>query len=69
MNGRPKPEAYRLALEHYGARAENTFFADDSLENVEGAQALGITGHHLTYVDGVPQTDALLAAIERFAAR
>ncbi|MBK4347488.1 HAD-IA family hydrolase [Lacisediminihabitans changchengi] len=66
---KPKPEAYRLALEHYGARAEDAFFADDSLENVEGARELGITGHHLTYVDGVPQTDALLGAIERFSQR
>jgi putative hydrolase of the HAD superfamily len=66
---KPAAEAYRLALEHYGARAEDAFFTDDSLENVEGAQALGITGHHLAYVGGVPQTDALRDAIERFSAR
>ncbi|MET0806417.1 MAG: HAD-IA family hydrolase [Lacisediminihabitans sp.] len=66
---KPKPEAYRLALERYGARAEDTFFTDDSLENVEGAMALGITAHHLTYVDGQPQTAAMREAIERFSQR
>jgi FMN phosphatase YigB (HAD superfamily) len=66
---KPDPEIYRLALAHYGARAEDSFFADDSAENIEGAASVGITGHHLRYVDGVPQVGELREAIERFADR
>jgi FMN phosphatase YigB (HAD superfamily) len=66
-----KPDArlFELALAHYGARAEDTFFVDDSAGNVEGARALGIHVHQFAYVKGVPQTDALDAAITRFAVR
>ena len=66
-----KPDArlFELALAHYGARAEDSFFVDDSASNVEGASALGIHAHQLTYLQGVPQTDALDAAITRFAGR
>ncbi len=64
---KPDPAIYRLALDRMGATAEETFFTDDSAANIAGAESIGITGHHLTYVDGVPQVDALRAAIERFA--
>lgn len=66
-----KPDArlFELALAHYGTRAEDTFFVDDSVGNVEAASALGIHAHQLTYVNGVPQTDALDEAITRFAGR
>lgn len=66
-----KPDAriFELALAHYGARAEDTFFVDDSAGNLEGARALGIHTHQLAYVKGVPQTDALDEAITRFASR
>ena len=66
-----KPDAriFELALTHYGARAEDTFFVDDSADNLEGARALGIHTHQLAYVKGVPQTDALDEAITRFAGR
>ncbi len=53
----------------YGARAEDSFFVDDSAENVEGARAVGIHAHQLVYLDGVPQTAALDQAISRFAGR
>ncbi|MET4781915.1 HAD-IA family hydrolase [Glaciihabitans sp. UYNi722] len=66
---KPDPKIYRLALDHLGVRAEDAFFADDSAENIAGAASLGITGHQLVYLDGVPQTDALHEAIERFAHR
>jgi putative hydrolase of the HAD superfamily len=66
---KPDPAAFRLALERLGARADETFFADDSRANVEGAASIGITAHLFDYVDGVPQTAALDAAIDRFAAR
>ncbi len=66
-----KPDAriFELALARYGARAEDTFFVDDSADNLEGARALGIHTHQLAYVKGVPQTDALDEAITRFASR
>ena len=66
---KPETELFELALAHYGARPEDTFFVDDSAGNVEGASALGIHAHQLTYLHGVPQTDLLDAAITRFAGR
>ncbi|MEP6477773.1 MAG: HAD-IA family hydrolase [Rhodoglobus sp.] len=66
---KPDEELYRRALDHYGVAAENAFLADDSLANVLGARAVGITAHQLVAVDGAYQTDALHAAIERFASR
>jgi len=41
---KPEPEIYRLLLERYGLRPEETVFADDTLVNVEAAEALGIRG-------------------------
>ena len=66
---KPGEEIYRRALDYYGVAASNAFLADDSLANVLGARAVGITAHQLVEVDGVYQTDALLDSIERFAAR
>jgi FMN phosphatase YigB (HAD superfamily) len=66
---KPTPELYHRALARYGVAASDAFLADDTLANVVGARAVGITSHWLEYVDGVPQTDALLAAIESFASR
>ncbi len=66
-----KPDAvlFERALAHYGATAASTFFADDNAENIAGAAALGITAHHLDSVDGIARTDALMSAVEAFAAR
>ena len=71
MLGARKPgiEIYERALAHYGVSASDAFLADDSLANVRGAEAAGMTAHQLTVVDGIYQTDALADAIERFAAR
>lgn len=66
---KPDERAFRLALERYGATAENTFFTDDSAENIAGAVAVGIHGHHLRYVDGAPQVGEMREAIEAFANR
>jgi len=66
---KPDPTVYRLALDRFGARADETFFADDSAENVAGAASIGITAHQLRYVDGVPQVLALHDAIVGFAER
>ncbi len=64
---KPDPEAYRLAVARLGEQPADTFFADDSAANVAGAASLGITAHQLTYVDGVPQVDAMRAALDAFA--
>ena len=58
---KPEPLVFERVLAHYDATAPNTFFADDLVENVAGAQSVGITGH--LYVDEA----SLLAAIEAFA--
>jgi glucose-1-phosphatase len=63
--GARKPEAlvFERVLESYGVDADHAFFADDLIENVEGARKLGITGYHYGDAPG------LLAAIEEFAAQ
>ena len=66
---KPGEEIYRRALAHYGVDAADAFLADDSLANVEGARSVGMTAFQLLRVDGQFQTDALLAAVETFAAR
>ena len=66
---KPSPELFQRALAHYGVEAADAFLADDTLSNVVGARDVGITAHWLEYVDGIPQTDPLLAAVEAFAAR
>ncbi len=58
---KPDPLVYERVLAHYGAAAADTFFADDLVENVAGAESIGITGH--LYVNEA----SLLAAIEAFA--
>ena len=45
---KPDPHVYQLAMEHYGAYPQNTFFVDDSAENVESAAELGIYTHLFT---------------------
>lgn len=59
---KPNPVVFQRALDAYGVASENAFFADDMVENVVGAQSLGITGHEFRTSAG------LLAAIEEFAA-
>jgi len=59
---KPNPVVFERALEAYGVDAADAFFADDMVENVEGARSLGITGHEF-------RTCAELhTAIEDFAA-
>ncbi len=43
---KPDPRIYRIALERLGAPAGESIFVDDVLENVRGAQALGMRGVH-----------------------
>jgi len=56
---KPDTLAFERALDRYGARAADTFFTDDSLENVLGARAVGIHAHHFTTV---PLLDAAMTA-------
>jgi len=58
---KPNPVVFERVLEAYGARAEDTFFADDMQINVEGARSIGITSYHFGTSAG------MLAAIEEFA--
>lgn len=48
---KPEPEIYKEVLKRSGVLAEECLFIDDLLYNVEGAQALGIQGHHFTGVE------------------
>ena len=41
---KPQPEIYRLCLEKFGLRAEESFFVDDVGANVEGAVNCGLQG-------------------------
>jgi len=59
---KPDPIVFERVLERYGTTAADAFFADDLLENVEGARSVGITAYHYGDAPG------LLAAIESFAA-
>jgi putative hydrolase of the HAD superfamily len=43
---KPAQEFYAIALARAGVAAEHALFIDDSLPNVQGANALGIRGHH-----------------------
>lgn len=65
---KPMPEVYHRILEHFGARAEDAFFADDSAANIATARELGFHAHHFTgpTTEG---TAALNAAIDAFAQR
>jgi len=60
---KPDPVAFERALSRYGFAASDTFFADDSLENVLGARSIGIHAHHFTSVEGLD------AAMTAFAER
>jgi putative hydrolase of the HAD superfamily len=59
---KPDGRIFEIALEHYGARPEDTFFVDDVLENVVGARALGIHAHQYTSPDLL---DEAMLAFER----
>lgn len=63
---KPDPRSYLAVMERYGARASDTYFVDDSAENIAGADAVGMTTFHYTDASEVPALDA---AIRAFAAR
>ena len=43
---KPSPEFYKILLSRYHLDPAKTIFIDDSLRNVQGAEAVGITGVH-----------------------
>jgi 2-haloacid dehalogenase len=43
---KPSPEFYKILIDRYHLDPANTIFIDDSLRNVKGAEAVGITGIH-----------------------
>lgn len=45
---KPAPEFYRLLLDRYGAKAENTLFIDDNYRNILAAEKIGIQSVHFT---------------------
>jgi putative hydrolase of the HAD superfamily len=45
---KPDPRIYRIALARAGAAPAEAIFVDDSLRNVEGARAIGMTALHYT---------------------
>jgi FMN phosphatase YigB (HAD superfamily) len=45
---KPDPAIYEQAIRRAGVAAEEVFFTDDRLENVEGARAVGIDAVHFT---------------------
>jgi putative hydrolase of the HAD superfamily len=60
---KPDPRIFHLALERYGAEADNTFFTDDNADNVAGARSVGIHAHLFT------TPELLDAAITTFTER
>ena len=43
---KPFAEIYQLTLNRFKMVAEESLFIDDNLRNIQGAEALGIQGHH-----------------------
>ncbi len=66
---KPDAEIYRRALERFDATPENTFFTDDSANNVAGAAQIGIHAYQIEWVKDEPQTEKLQDAVTAFAQR
>ena len=43
---KPFPDIYEILLDRYAVNPEEAIFIDDSLKNIEGAEAVGINGVH-----------------------
>lgn len=50
---KPNADIYELALSRFGISAEESVFVDDTLRNVEGAQAVGMAGIHFQSAEQV----------------
>jgi putative hydrolase of the HAD superfamily len=58
---KPNRVVFQRLLDEYDADPDDVFFTDDLIENVRGAESVGITGHLFT------TPAALLDAVETFA--
>ncbi|MCU1407186.1 MAG: hydrolase [Glaciihabitans sp.] len=65
---KPTREAFQSALDRFNQPAADTFFVDDSAQNVAGARRLGITAHHFPSPSDQSIAD-LNAAINAFSTR
>lgn len=52
---KPFPEIYRILLDRYNVDPSSAVFIDDSLKNVQGAEAVGIQGIHFQETEQVRQ--------------
>ena len=50
---KPDPLVYERICGRYGYSPEESAFVDDRAENIEGAQSVGLKGHHYVTVDGL----------------
>lgn len=50
---KPEPEIYELLLQRNGLKAEHCIFIDDNANNVRGAEAVGMAGHHFESPEGL----------------
>lgn len=53
---KPFPDIYETLLDRYSVEPSSAIFIDDSLKNVEGAEAVGINGAHFQGADALRQT-------------
>lgn len=56
---KPDPAIYRLAIERFGIDPTGALFIDDVAKNIEGAESVGMAGHH--FVDAVTLERELVA--------
>jgi 2-haloacid dehalogenase len=57
---KPFPDIYETLLDRYAVNPSEAIFIDDSLKNVEGAEAVGINGAHFQ------EADALRTALQEW---
>jgi FMN phosphatase YigB (HAD superfamily) len=50
---KPDPAIFRLLCEHAGLAPAECLFVDDGLHNVQGARAVGMSGHHFRGARGL----------------
>ncbi|MFN0035448.1 MAG: HAD family hydrolase [Saprospiraceae bacterium] len=53
---KPFPDIYHILLNRYAVNPAEAVFIDDSLKNVQGAEAVGIRGIHFQNADALRQT-------------
>ncbi len=62
---KPDPEIYRHVARELGIEPAEMVFVDNKKVNVDGAESIGVTGHHFT---GVPGLRAFLTALSEGSA-